>query len=49
MKRTSSVIPFGYKLSETNYSELEEVPEQKEALKKIVPMIQQRTLSLREL
>jgi archaellum component FlaC len=48
MKRTSSVIPFGYKLSETNYSELEEVPEQKEALKKIVPMIQQRTLSLRE-
>ena len=48
MKRTSSVIPFGYKLSETNYSELEEVAEQKEALKKIVPMIQQRTLSLRE-
>ena len=48
MRRTTSTIPFGYKLNIDNTSELLEVPEEKEALNKIVPMIKNKTLSLRE-
>jgi len=48
MRRTSSTIPFGYKLNIEDPSTLLEVPEELEALNKIVPMIKQKTLSLRE-
>lgn len=48
MRRTTSTIPFGYKLNINNTSELLEVPEEKEALNKILPMIKNKTLSLRE-
>jgi len=47
-RRTSSTIPFGYTLDEDNPKFLEEVPEQLKALDKILPMIKDRTLSLRE-
>ncbi len=47
-RRTSSTIPFGYSLNESNPQFLKEVPEQLEALNKIVPMIKDKTLSLRE-
>jgi hypothetical protein len=48
MKKKSSVIPFGYKLDINNPTYLLEVPEEKEALNKILPMIKNKTLSLRE-
>ena len=48
MRRTTGTIPFGYKLNINNTSELLEVPEEKEALNKILPMIKNKTLSLRE-
>ena len=48
MRRTSSTIPFGYELSQEDSSTLLEVPKELEALNKIVPMIKQKTLSLRE-
>ena len=48
MRRTTSTIHFGYKLNINNTSELLEVPEEKEALNKILPMIKNKTLSLRE-
>ena len=48
MKRSSSTIPFGYKLDETNTKMLIPIPEQIEALAKIVVLIKQRVLSLRE-
>tara|TARA_B100000513_G_scaffold186828_1_gene108860 strand:- start:3055 stop:3282 length:228 start_codon:yes stop_codon:yes gene_type:complete len=47
-KRTSSTIPFGYTLDKDNPKYIEEVPEELEALNKIVPMIKDKTLSLRE-
>ena len=47
-KRTSSTIPFGYSLNESDPQFLKEVPEQLEALNKVVPMIKDKTLSLRE-
>ena len=47
-RRTSSTIPFGYSLNESDPQFLKEVPEQLEALNKIVPMIKDKTLSLRE-
>ncbi len=46
MKRSSSTIPFGYKLNDNNT--LDEVPEELEALASIVPMIKDNSLSLRE-
>lgn len=46
MKRSSSTIPFGYKLNDDNT--LDEVPEELEALASIVPMIKDNSLSLRE-
>jgi len=48
MRRTSSTIPFGYKLNEDNPEFLNPIPEQLEALEKILPMIRDKTLSLRE-
>jgi len=46
MKRSSSTIPFGYKLNDDNT--LDEVPEELEALASIVPMVKDNSLSLRE-
>lgn len=48
MRRSSSTIPFGYKLNEEDKSQLDEIPEQLEALGSIAPMIKNKTLSLRE-
>ena len=48
MRRSSSTIPFGYKLSESNNQMLEPVEAELEALDKILPMIKDKTLSLRE-
>lgn len=46
MKRSSSTIPFGYKLNEDNT--LDAVPAELEALASIVPMVKDKSLSLRE-
>ena len=48
MRRSSSTIPFGYKLSESNNQMLEPVEAELKALEKILPMIKDKTLSLRE-
>ena len=48
IRRSSSTIPFGYELDEDNTELLNPVPEQLEELDKMIKMIQQRTLSLRE-
>jgi len=48
MRRSSSTIPFGYRLDEGNVELLTPVQEQIEALNKILPMIKDRTISLRE-
>ena len=45
-RRTSSTIPFGYKLTEDNF--LEEIPEEQKALNKIIPLIKTNSISLRE-
>lgn len=45
-RRTSSTIPFGYKLVEEKF--LEEIPEEQQALKKILPFIKEKSISLRE-
>jgi hypothetical protein len=47
-RRTSSTIPFGYKLIDDDHEHIEEIPSQLEALNKILPMIKSRSLSLRE-
>jgi len=46
-RRTSSTIPFGYKLDE-NGTHLTEIPEELKALNKVVPLIKNKVLSLRE-
>lgn len=48
MRRTSSTIPFGYKLNEDNPELLDAIPEELQALDKILPLIKDKTLSLRE-
>tara|TARA_R110000824_G_scaffold230173_2_gene417817 strand:- start:351 stop:572 length:222 start_codon:yes stop_codon:yes gene_type:complete len=48
LKRRSSTIPFGFKLSEVDSSYLEEIPEQLEVLEEIKPLIKNRSISLRE-
>ena len=48
MRWSSSTIPFGYRLDEGNVELLTPVQEQLEALNKILPMIKDRTISLRE-
>lgn len=45
-RRTSSTIPFGYRLTEENT--LEDIPEEQEALKKIVSLVKNKSISLRE-
>lgn len=47
-KKLSSVIPFGYTLSEDNPKELQEIPEQLEALNEIKVLVLDKVLSLRE-
>ena len=46
-RRSSSTIPFGYKLME-NGTPLEEIEVELKALNKIVPLIKNKVLSLRE-
>jgi hypothetical protein len=48
LRRTSSTIPFGYKLNESNNEMLEPIESELEMLKKVLPLIQNKTLSLRE-
>ena len=48
MRRSSSTIPFGYKLDEGNVELLTAIPEQLEQLDKMIIMIKEKTLSLRE-
>lgn len=48
MRRTSSTIPFGYKLNESDNQMLEPVQEELQMLDKILPMVKDKTMSLRE-
>ncbi len=48
LRRSSSTIPFGYKLSESNNQMLETVEKEIKALDKILPMVKDKTISLRE-
>jgi hypothetical protein len=48
MRRSSSTIPFGYRLDVNNTQLLTPVPEELEALDKVLPMIRDSALSLRE-
>lgn len=48
MRRSSSTIPFGYKLSESDNQMLEPVQEELQMLDKILPMVKDKTISLRE-
>ena len=48
MRRSSSTIPSGYKLDEGNVELLTAIPEQLEQLDKMIVMIKEKTLSLRE-
>ena len=48
MRRSSSTIPFGYELDENNPEMLKPLDNQLEALKKVLPMIKDSSLSLRE-
>ncbi len=48
MRRSSSTIPFGYKLDDNNTELLTPVSGELDALDKVLPMIRDKTLSLRE-
>ena len=48
MRRTSSTIPFGYKLSESDDTKLEEIPEQLKTLTEVATLVSDKVLSLRE-
>ena len=48
MRRTSSTIPFGYKLNDSDNQMLETVQEELQMLDKILPMVKDKTMSLRE-
>jgi hypothetical protein len=48
LRRSSSTIPFGYKLSESDNQMLEPVQEELQMLDKILPMVKDKTISLRE-
>lgn len=48
MRRSSSTIPFGYKLSESDNQMLEPVQKELQMLDKILPMVKDKTISLRE-
>ena len=47
-KKSSSTVPFGYKVSEKDTKFLEEIPEQLEVLKEMKALVTNRVLSLRE-
>ena len=46
-RRSSSTIPFGYKLMEDGVH-LEEIEDELKALNKIVPLVKNKVISLRE-
>jgi len=48
IRRSSTTIPFGYKLNDSNNQMLEPVQEELEMLDKVLPLIREKTLSLRE-
>jgi len=48
IRRSSSTIPFGYKLDESNNQMLKPVQEELDMLDKVLPLIREKTLSLRE-
>ena len=48
MRRTSSTIPFGYRISPEDSKTLEEVPEELEVLLEIKKLVSSKVLSLRE-
>ena len=48
MRRSSSTIPFGYKLNESDNQMLEPVAKELEVLDKVLPLIRDKTLSLRD-
>ena len=48
MRRSSSTIPFGYKLDDDNVELLSPIPSQLEELDKMIEMVKHKTLSLRE-
>ncbi len=48
MRRSSSTIPYGYKLDDDNTELLTPVTSELDALDKVLPMIKDKTLSLRE-
>jgi hypothetical protein len=48
IRRSSSTIPFGYKLNDSNNQMLEPVQEELDMLDKVLPLIREKTLSLRE-
>ena len=48
MRRSSSTIPFGYKLDEKNDALLEPILKEIEALDMVVDLIKSQALSLRE-
>jgi len=48
LRRSSSTIPFGYKLSESDNQMLEPVQKELQMLDKILPMVKDKTISLRE-
>ena len=48
MRRTSSTIPFGYKLSDSDNQMLVPVEAELQMLDKILPMVKDKTMSLRE-
>lgn len=47
-RRTSSTIPYGYKLSEADPQYLEEIPEQLRVLEEVKPLVEERAISLRD-
>ena len=48
MRRTSSTIPFGYRISSKDSKTLDEVPEELEVLLEIKKLVSSKVLSLRE-
>jgi len=48
LRRSSSTIPFGYKLSDSDNQMLVPVEAELQMLDKILPMVKDKTMSLRE-
>jgi|TARA_A100001037_G_C14981245_1_gene558186 hypothetical protein len=47
-RRSSSTVPYGYKLSEADPKYLEEIPEQLKVLEEVKPLVVNRAISLRD-